>query len=931
MKHTRLAAGLLCALLPVVVMANPLRPYAAADWNLAWRAFLGGQDLHAAYALARTAIKARPDSVLWHRRLALVAEQSGHPDTALDAYDWLVMRADLTQYLDKALNLANALNDAQRGAPLMLLALRTRPYSEQRWLATISELLKLGDYPRALRQLRDADQRHPRRFFLWEQAVLYNELSEPGRQLEIFETYRERYGSEPRVMLRIATLKYLRGDIQGAYKALLQARPIAGPEDTAYWRTLSELAYLLEDYRIAGQAIQVLYDRHTANADDYKRLYLIHLHTDAHRAFIVAETGWRLTHDTALFLDMLSAASVIGRPAWLGRAFATLGPGDTERFANNRFYWTGLATWRASQGRIDLAQRAYARVIALNPGDDALWARDLWLLIDAHDRGALAALLPRLAERADTRPALWSPLAAGYVLLGEPQHALKYLDAEWTQRQQNPAWLVNYADTLEQAGQPQLANQQRQIAFARLAATLLTPHNEATIRRKRLLTGLASHLLPGDPAHRWIQRLAQHPQNEQTRVQILAWSLNQSDGALARLWRWRTFIKTPPPAWAQLSLALGENNASTAARLLETRLSALPKRDASTAAESLGWAPLATTLAFQGMRSEPDEPQWRQRFQTLAIPRSDALGANTRFTQANGLRQSGLGLNARHWLAPGIILDARIEQAAQSVDDSGQLGVVPTTARAGSLRLTRTLPRGSASFSLGGGRNVADYARAGADWRHDWNGRLSSTLSAAFGATPKASIPLQIGGLEDRIDLGGRYVLTARDTLEGRLRLGAYRAQGGGRLGSTSAFILDYTHQFRLSPRDYRLTTTFSGSNYTHAAQLPAQLARLVPTSTTPDTSFFIPRSYLQTCIGGGFNNRFQTDYTPRLRAFFNGGMCANSNFGPGYQAVAGLAFPLDGPDHLAISLQLGTNLGATGSTTRTFIISYRYYFTPVN
>ncbi|OBS08497.1 tetratricopeptide repeat protein [Acidihalobacter prosperus] len=172
-----LALALALALGAPALHAQPLpsAAYNAADWQLAWQAFLGNGDVESAYRLARAAVAARPHSILWHQRLAAAAEQSDHARDALEAYYWLVTHAHRHEYLGKALGLAEGLDDPTRAIPLMRIQLRARPYDERLWSGLIGELLKLGDYARALQLLQAADRKHPRRFFLWEQAVLYHQ------------------------------------------------------------------------------------------------------------------------------------------------------------------------------------------------------------------------------------------------------------------------------------------------------------------------------------------------------------------------------------------------------------------------------------------------------------------------------------------------------------------------------------------------------------------------------------------------------------------------------------------------------------------------------------------------------------------------------------------------------------------------------------
>lgn len=934
MRRAPLALALALALGAPALHAQPLpsAAYNAADWQLAWQAFLGNGDVESAYRLARAAVAARPHSILWHQRLAAAAEQSDHARDALEAYYWLVTHAHRHEYLGKALGLAEGLDDPTRAIPLMRIQLRARPYDERLWSGLIGELLKLGDYARALQLLQAADRKHPRRFFLWEQAVLYHQLGEPERELRTLESYSRRYGPEPKVMLQISTLLYLRGDYQGAYASLQDARPLATPQDTAYWRTLSGLAWLLGDYRVAAQASRVLYDADTAEPDDYRRLYLTQLHQAPKQAFDIALVGWRRTHQPGLFLNAVAAAVAAGKPAWLTQAYDGLPANEIDRLQRLPGYWTGLAALHASRNQLNAAQAAYARALAISPDDDQLWADDLWMLVDHHDRQTLSALLPKLSSSAGDHPTLWSPMAAGYALIGQPQHALPLLDRQWSRHAGDPAWLAAYADTAQQAGHPLIARRLRRHVFEHLAARPDTPARASAIQRDRLLASLATQLLPGDPARKWIAKLARQPRSAQARAEVLAWTLQLDTDDSARLWRQQAYGPSNAlPAWARLSLALRADDASSAAALLSHDLDALPVQDAANAASTLGWTPLATQLYFDDLRDRSDAYDALSAFRPLALAGSDRIGTGLALMRASGLSLIDTHLAARHWLTPGLALAGRVDLGAQSAYDNNLLGPPPTASRQAQLALTRTLRRGSFSASLGGGRNLAGYLTAGAGWEYRWSRRLSTTASLAYGATPSASVPLQIGAREDRLELTASFEPTPRNALYGSFHTGEYRAQGGGYLGGITALSLDVEHRLWLSPPSLRISASLSGARFRRAARLPAQLAALVPAGETPDVGFFIPRDYAQACVGGGFNDRYQQDYTPLLRPFASANVCANSDYGPGYLATAGVALPVAGPDHLALSLQLGTNLGATGSTTQTLTLSYHYYFKPID
>lgn len=918
----------LSALLPAnASMQLPQQPYNARDWNLAWQAFMNAGDMRDAYALALSAVKAHPTSLRWRKRLAHAALMTQHPETALKAYYSLVTDGHRA-YFKQALALAIGLDDANRATHLLTAALREQPYSKQRWIQAIGDLRSLNRPDTALRLLRQADRRHPRRFFLWQQVVLYHSLAEPRHELAVLKRYRKRYGPQPRAMLQTATLLYVHGKITAAYRALQAARSRASPQNIIYWRTLAELAWLLQDYAVAEQASQILYVHHQANTGDLQRLVFLNQSAHPHRAFLFAAVGWRRYRDPQFFLDMLAAASALNSNRLLERAFAQVEPADRPGLAVHAFYWTSRAQWLLLRGKSRAAAVAYRHALALRPGDPDLMANYLWFLVDTREVSALRPLLPRLTERAGRIPALWSPLAAAYALLDQPARALAWLRAAWPRHHKDPLWLMGYADTLAQDDRQRAA-----YGVRRHALQLLTHHpapNPTQARRDRKqIVRLASLLAPGNSAARLTRTLAAHPGNPRSRGIVLAWALSQSAYPLARWWWLKAYRKHPPTAGTRLSVALGTDNGTQAGRLLRNHASILPRRDRVDAADRLGWHTLATTLAFRGLAGAPDDRRLQRQFREDALAAADSFDTTLRGMRSNGLARLGLNLDTRLWVSPRMAIGAHVAHARQRVYDTGLLGATPGQSSHAELDLTRLSARGRLDFSVGGGSNLRHYAQAGISWHQRWSGGLTTIASANYGVRPQASIPLYIGALEDRVDVAASYSLTPRNNLDGRLRLGRYRAQGGGSLGELAGFAADLTHQVWQSHPNYTLIATLSGAIYRPAARLPSQLRPLVPSTVPATVGFFVPRDFLQGCFGAAVNLRFAEDYTTRLRPIAAASGCYNSAYGLGYVLEGGLALPLFGHDHLALDLRLeGGQFGVTGRS-ESIMLRYRYYFSP--
>jgi polysaccharide biosynthesis protein PelB len=911
--------------------ATLTHPFRAQDWDLAWQAFIGAGEVDDAYALAQSAVRARPRSRVWLARLAQAARWSNHPRTALAALCRLAMDLHEARYLQPALDLAVGLGDETRALALLreLIRLGRATPAQRRMLSGL--YLNIGRPEQALRALQREFARDPAPQVLWQQAVIYGALGEPARELATLKRYRRRYGSGPQVMLAIATIEYVQDRLPQALDALVGAQSRARRSDTAYWETLSALAWLLGRYPLAARAAQVLIDTKQADTADYQRVVYADQYPHPRRAFAVAEQGWNRTHDPSLFLSMLDIASSL-QPAtpWLARAFASLDPGQAAAFAAEPAYWTSLAELRAGQGRNRAAVAAYRHALRLSPGDDNLLAGYLWLLIDSGNLTPVASNLYRLDRRADRAPELWAPIAAVYAALDEPGRALPWLQAQWSTRKSDPLWLMDYADTLEQADRPDAAWQLRRRAYDLLARRAAAPPDSAqTERRLRALAGLATSLAPGDPARRAIEGLARQPDSQQARVTVLAWMLGEQAYPLARWWSLRVFLHDPPPDWAQLAQAVATRDKAAIARLLERRHTRLPRRDRVAAAADLGWNPLALSLAYQGLESEPDDTSLQQQFDELAVPRADSLGIVAGAMQWSGLLASGPSLRASGWLGAADRLGIRLDTIQQRVVDSTQLGTVPSLSRSALLAWQHASGLGTLTFDLGAGRNLAGWSRERVAWQRRWSSLLETHLAATLGAQPLDTAALSVGGLEDRLEGSASARLTPRTSLQLQLEAGWLRAQGGGALGTVQRFSLDGDYRVWLSPPDFTLHASLSGAHYDRAAELPAQLLPLVPADRTAATDFFVPDSFVQVCGGGHFNMQSADTFTTRLRPYADAELCANSVSGQGYDLTAGAAMPLFGSDHLSLSLNLANNVGTHSGRTTDAMLRYRRYFTP--
>ncbi|WEN15820.1 tetratricopeptide repeat protein [Rhodanobacter sp. AS-Z3] len=916
------------------VRSAPERPPAGeqplfnqADYDLAWQAFLGAGKLTDAIVLAQKALLIEPDSVLWHRRLASAAEQDGQAALAAVNYAWLATQGHQDDLLAHAIDLASATQQGDLAIQLMQARALGEPFNLTHWDQLIASMLNIGRFDQALADLSQADGRQPRRYFLQQQADILAVAGRTGPLQAVLRQLVTRYGADPQTNLQLASSEYLQGHLQQALATLRQAQDRATPADTVYWQTLGSLAWMLQDFPVAGAASRVLMRAGMAATVDYMRLYRIHAVTEPAVAYAYALSGWRQTRADPLFFAAAAAATRLDQPALLQALFDSVRPVDRLALEAQSSFWVQWAQLARSHGNDRLARARYLQALKRDPVDTAVFAGFIWLLIDTQDQQMLRSAVTRAGPATAADPDLRDALTAALAVLDQPTHALASIRPDLASHGKDPDRIMQYADLLDQDDQNELAQAMRRSALAPLrrlqAARALTRQQQ--LQRLALLTRLA----PGDPAARGIAELLRHPIDRAARELVLAWTLELNNAEATALWLAHQFASTPAPLWARLSQSLGTDDDSTTRQLLLTEADRMPRRDRVTAAEKLGWTGAALSFGYHGLQDQSDDRRLAMQWQDLALTRSDMLGTSLGGLHGGGVRTLESGVNWRHWLTPRWSLEGELHRVRQLGDGTQQLDQIPAHGQSASAMLVAHFPRGEAGILLGGGRNLGSYTRWGAFSRYRLTRNLQLGAYADVGARTDDTVPLAMVGLTDRLKSTAEYQWTARDSVSATATLARLRAQGGGRLGGRQSLDLEYRHKLWLAPPDFTLIASATRAEYQRASSVPAAVRRLLPAAQVGGPNVLVPLSYSQLCAGVAFNENYRDDWSGHWRPFGSVSACQNSVSGVGVALNAGFGAPLSGPDHLSIQFGYSTNTGATGGRNLNMLLNYRYYFTP--
>lgn len=900
-------------------------------FELAHAVFLANSNLPEALAVAERAVKSRPADLSWRRKAAQTAEWSGRPELALEHWFSLAERGD-PDGREQALRLSRAMQELPLRRQLLEQRLSVRADDAPLLQEYLAVLEGLG-LPQQAYDLLGSDRTRSLdpAVRLTERARLAELLGDPAASIAAWhqrESFKPLAAAES---LQLATLYYGRGKTDDAWQVLRRGAETAPDDAVPFWRTYADLAWSFQESAEAARASLLLIRQGVAEPADFQRLVAIHAAADPGRAYEYARQGWQRFPGLLFWYALADAGLRSGKAADLAVFLQQLGPDGRRLLAGDARSWMLMAQVYRQTGNLPASLTAARVAVRLAPRDGEMAASYLWLLVDLRQEAELRPLVRSWEGRVQSLPELQEPLAAALVLLGDLPRALRLYRTMYPERRHDPAWLVVFADLLEQSGAAEAAWQARQRAGRLL--TLPQEPDAASYEKARgdLMTRaqLLMQLSPGDEAAALIRRLAEQPGHPGVRELVMGWALSGGQNDRARLWYWRYLARAlQRPEWAMLGLALEENDRVAMADLLDRQLELLPYRDAVEAARRSGSTPLAEEHAFRRLQLNPEDTLLDTQVRELFGTRPGYLLASVRLRD-----QAGAGWIESRMAVSGVLtsrysLLAEVSDRQFSLLRADVLGALPAHDRGGSLTLTRRHERGQLSLMVGGrDGGFAGYLTAGAEasWR-PWRD-LGISAGIEYHGRAEESAALAVGGVRDRLRLVASGSLTPADSFSLELAAVRFADQGGGYLGHGYAIGGELRHQLTHAWTDYGVRLFGGYNGYRADGSVGSRSSLLVPIGTEPSPSFFVPQSfgYLGSGLFLGLSGK--NAYTRDWRPFAEADIGWSSVTGFGFSYGLGMGGPLLGLDRLMLELTQGSGQFGSSDLTTTIGISYRYYY----
>ncbi len=948
-----------------------MRPYDEPLYGLAFEVFLANGNVGDARRVAEAAVKQRPDDMAWRRRLAQTSEWDSKPQDALVQWLALARRSHTDEAWQAVLRLAPGLQEEEPLLEAWLREASRRELHLEEWKRLLELYESLGKPAEGIVFLKAQFERHGgRNFALLDLVATLEERS--GRVDEAIATLERIRVAEPANTargVRLASLYFLRSDFSRAYALLRPLQQYATGKDAEYWQILAELAWQLQDDATATTAYSRLQNNGSADAGELERLIQLLRPQQPVEARRLALFSWRKFRSVSGFITALELASADKDIVTMKSLLEELSPEDDQRLAANTFYLTLRATYYQAIGNRPAALAELRRAMATDAGNADLRLSTFWLLIDMRETRELRERLR--AWSGQSAPAWLDAYAAAWQALGEPQRALPLLARQANRHANDYLWLANYAETLEEAGQPGMAMRMRRHAWLQARAQLrdqpaLARPREAMLAHARL----ALRMAPGDGSLMAMRRLLRQDRggapvpdaaaaadaavanvanvaatndgaaadagrqagqalDSAVSELVLAWTLGEEHLEAARLWLWKRFAsRVQAPAWADISLALAERDKDRLAAILEERERSYPAAARIDAARELGRTALARDLAWAEQHKRPDDGDIHLRLASdLLASANSVIARDVLFTRGivAGHEQS---LRLQVEIMPMLRLATGISFLHQHSRDGNQLTGVPGVDRTASLSLLWRHQQGESEITVATRNGLAQFNSLRLTHARPLDDRLSGQAGLSLRERATESVIMGIGARKDEANLTLGYRLSGRETLSARLWSARFQTQQDAALGRGRGLSAEIGHRFRTQYPDFNIRLSRTVSHFeSEPGFVTDATAGLLPGSpASAPAAVFMPQSFRLWGLNAGFGNDLREQRSRALRPFADFGRTVSSSAGSGYNWLIGAGGSVIGPDHLSLHWMRSKG-GGIGAAVREVALRYQLFF----
>lgn len=929
---------------PAKVMAG-MRPYNAEDYQLAYEVFLANRNLDDAYRVAAAAVQQVPNDMGWRERLAQISEWSNRPSEALQQWLYIARRTGRPAAWEAILRLAPGQFDDEALLEAMRFQTTRGQLTDEQWRAVVDAYERVGRPREAVTLLEREYARRPRPVFLELQAILLERLGDLDGAITANRNLIQRTGSTSQRVMTLATLLIVRGDYKEAHELLIANQDKIKPDEAEYWRLLADLALQLQDDASAERALNVLVKGAKAEPDDFNRLIALLTPAQPEAAARLAELGYDRFKTTDYLVAALGIYSQRRDFVSMRRVFAKMTPEVEAQLARSPDFLMLRAEYRMATGHPDLAHADYREALRIDPNHRLARIGYLWFLIDRRAIDELRGQMPRAMAQGKDDPEFDGVLGAAWLTLGDSARAVAYFGQVLKRNPDDYLWLLNYADALEQDGNPDMAWRIRRHAWIKVRQEMakVKGRDRPPLELLQAQARMAVQFMPGDASMVVMRNLMRQDQSIDaptsdprrraldagTRDLVLSWAITSEQWVAAKAWLWKQYARNlAKPTWAESVLAIAEDDVETLQRLLDTQPEAIPRYDRHEAAVRTQQYRLAEDIAFNELERRPNDDEMHLRLTNSVLARYNGVEAGyTRFRRGV-VSGNEFTADVGVWLSPRLRLSVDVSHIDQGLNAFGTLASVPEHDTAFGVTALFRHSIGETRFTLFHRDALAEFTGIRATYGRPLGPRVTARIGLAYNDRALETTSLAVGGVRDRAFVGLDYLFSKREYILGELSAARYYTQGERTfIGSGQELSWELGHRFRTEYPDWNVRLAGSFNRFNQSGSGDAGTAVLNPGGAIPAASFFLPQNFAVYGVYTGFGTGYRETYTRAIRPFLDVGVTHNTVTGQGYGAILGASGSLIGPDRLTVYASTGRGGNGTNELSREVGLKYLYMF----
>jgi len=865
-------------------------------YRLLVNTFLGAKDLDNAVKVLQEAVKKFPKDPKWWELYAQVLVWSNKNQEALEAYYEGYKKTKDPKLAKKAFELSLSFNRFDIARELMDVV---ETPSEVR--AYVFE--QLGDVENLLKAL---DSKKTKENLLRKAQIEFT-IGRKEKAEETILEYYKLYGKDQNSVMLLANIYYSQKEFEKALRVLKEYLPEAKEEEAEFFRTLSDLGWMLQDYEVVAFASERLIKLGKAEISDYDRLSDIYLRTDPKKSLWYALEGYKKFDNLFLLKKSIFYAFSSGLYQDTARIFQE--HRDKLLEDTNAIYSYVISLQ-------NLGERAEA-LKELENFTRKLQAPDLialyvYLLVENQEVKKLERALKDYSQFA-SYPQVAQAFAVGYVSLQEGQKALHYYrlsgsedrlllaDIKYTLGLEEEARAIRY-ETYKNLIRDEEVWEDREKLRTYLSLAIEFEKPEIFERKLQRAKGVLS-----EPVWREIYL-------------VYLFSKEQREKAYNAHRLYKYSLKP----WMWLNLALWEDNRYMMLNLLEKMLESLPTRDRVQALKLVGQPKRALEEAFKGLEKNPYDYQLYKQFRDLVLEEANQINfelSNINRKQYGELVETfSVKFNTGYRkYRVGINLSAFQPTYRKRSEILRKVG-----GYLGEFYMEQRFQRGQIRLAVGQMerlRTVQNFMFYGQ--RYLFYG-LSAGLELGYRRQANESLYLTLGGMKDYAKLNLNFNPFNRLVLYSSAEYSQFYSQDKKKLGEGFYAYNQVSYKLRVAYPDYTLRLFYTFGNYQEKNTDKGVIKQLSPFQVFR----VLPENYYSLGAGFSFGYEHKQSYTRSWRPFFDASIgYTSSGGGLALSTEVGVGGALFSQDNLSLSISGSRNIGGVEDEIIRLNLTYKLFF----